>query len=110
MVAPELAVPGKTTAVLVTLHGPTRPVNITLRLMGDGAEELNQQLVETTQEITGIRDKVNLRPRPYSRVLENDNFRVLNQVLDVWLFCGRVLIFRVIYYLFSITTITNLII
>lgn len=55
VVAPELAVPGKTTAVLVTLHGPTSvlPVNVTLRLLGDGAEELNQQLVETTQEIRG---------------------------------------------------------
>ncbi|GLV31990.1 hypothetical protein CBL_07750 [Carabus blaptoides fortunei] len=51
VVAPELAVPGKTTAVLVTLHGPLIPVNVTLRLLGDGAEELNQQLVETTQEI-----------------------------------------------------------
>lgn len=51
--APELGIPGKTTAVLVTLHGPTKPVNVTIRLLGDGAEELNQQLVETTEEITG---------------------------------------------------------
>lgn len=99
--APELAVPGKTTAVLVTLHGPTKPVNITLRLLGDGAEELNQQLVETTQEITGkskertfywsnrvkivygLRDKVsNCIPltsrKPYSKHLRQ-LYTVLNQ-------------------------------
>ena len=53
--APELAVPGKTTAVLVTLHGPTslRPLNVTLRLLPDAQKGTNQQLVETTQEIRG---------------------------------------------------------
>lgn len=52
--APELAIPGKTTAVLVTLQGPRRPVNVTLRLVGDAAEELNQVLLQSVQEITGI--------------------------------------------------------
>lgn len=44
--------------MLVTLHGPTSflPVNVTLRLLGDGAEEMNQQLIETTQEIRGKRN------------------------------------------------------
>lgn len=54
VVAPELAIPGKTTAVLVTLQGPRRPVNVTLRLVGDAAEELNQVLLQSVQEITGI--------------------------------------------------------
>ncbi|XP_044258121.1 C3 and PZP-like alpha-2-macroglobulin domain-containing protein 8 [Tribolium madens] len=55
VVAPELAVPGKTTAVLVTLHGPTslRPLNVTLRLLPDAQKGTTQQLVETTQEIRG---------------------------------------------------------
>lgn len=55
MVAPELAVPGKTTAVLVTLHGPTsfQPLNVTLRLHPDPREASNQQAIETTQEIRG---------------------------------------------------------
>ncbi|KAF5294661.1 hypothetical protein FQA39_LY02793 [Lamprigera yunnana] len=56
VVAPELAVPGKTTAVLVTLHGPTsvRSLNVTLRLLQDPSEENNfQQPIETTQEIKG---------------------------------------------------------
>lgn len=56
MVAPELAVPGKTTAVLVTLHGPTslRPLNVTLKLLQDPEdEESTQQPIETTQEIKG---------------------------------------------------------
>lgn len=54
--APELAVPGKTTAILVTLHGPTslRPLNVTLRLLQDPSDEdSNQQPIETTQEIKG---------------------------------------------------------
>ncbi|KAF5292759.1 hypothetical protein FQR65_LT11167 [Abscondita terminalis] len=56
VVAPELAVPGKTTAVLITLHGPTtvRPLNVTLRLLQDSTEEnIFQQTIETTQEIKG---------------------------------------------------------
>ncbi|KAK4883016.1 hypothetical protein RN001_006335 [Aquatica leii] len=54
VVAPELAVPGKTTAVLVTLHGPTsvRPLNVTLRLIQDSLNEnAFQEPIETTQEI-----------------------------------------------------------
>lgn len=53
--APELAVPGKTTAVLVTLHGPTslQPLNVTLRLLSAAQRGADQQLVETTQEIRG---------------------------------------------------------
>nr|CAD7196835.1 unnamed protein product [Timema douglasi] len=59
VVAPELAVPGKTTAVLVTLHGPQRahPLNVTLRLVSDRAEEMTQLLLETSQEITGGVDR-----------------------------------------------------
>ncbi|XP_031332513.1 C3 and PZP-like alpha-2-macroglobulin domain-containing protein 8 isoform X2 [Photinus pyralis] len=56
VVAPELAVPGKTTAVFVTLHGPTsvRPLNVTLRLSQDSSDEDSfRQPIETTQEIKG---------------------------------------------------------
>lgn len=55
VVAPELAVPGKTTAVLVTLHGPTsfQPLNVTLKLYPDPLNGSNQPPIETTQEITG---------------------------------------------------------
>lgn len=53
--APELAVPGKTTAVLVTLHGPSsvRPLNVTLRLVPDDPDVSGTKVVETTQEIRG---------------------------------------------------------
>lgn len=53
--APELAVPGKTTAVLVTLHGPAslQPLNVTLKLLPDGGDAAGGHLVETTQEIKG---------------------------------------------------------
>lgn len=54
--APELAVPGKTTAVLITLHGPTslRPLNVTLKLTPDANNENdNQRSIEITQEIKG---------------------------------------------------------
>lgn len=50
---PEVGVPGKATAVLVTLHGKTNPVNVTLRLLADQAEELDRQVAIVTQEITG---------------------------------------------------------
>lgn len=55
VVAPELAVPGKTTAVLVTLHGPKsfQPLNVTLKLYPDPADGPNREPVETTQEIRG---------------------------------------------------------
>lgn len=58
MVAPELAVPGKTTAVLVTLHGPVerQPLNVSLKLLPDGKGDGNeepQHLLETVQEING---------------------------------------------------------
>lgn len=58
MVAPELAVPGKTTAVLVTLHGPAgkQPLNVSLKLVPDGKAHNNEQsqiLLETIQEIKG---------------------------------------------------------
>lgn len=58
MVAPELAVPGKTTAVLVTLHGPagSQPLNVSLKLLpdkkADGIEE-PQHVLETVQEVKG---------------------------------------------------------
>lgn len=65
MVAPELAVPGKTTAVLITLHGPAslQPLNVTLRLLPDPAQDFSEDgpstlandvpLVIATQEIKG---------------------------------------------------------
>ncbi|XP_066993511.2 C3 and PZP-like alpha-2-macroglobulin domain-containing protein 8 [Anabrus simplex] len=55
VVAPELAVPGKTTAVLITLHGASRrqPLNVTLRLVSDRVEEVTQVLAQTTREIRG---------------------------------------------------------
>ncbi|GJQ69182.1 hypothetical protein Trydic_g6336 [Trypoxylus dichotomus] len=55
IVAPELAVPGKTTAVLITLHGPasSQPLNVTLRLIPDQGLESGQIPVETTVEIKG---------------------------------------------------------
>ncbi|XP_017768170.1 PREDICTED: uncharacterized protein LOC108556530, partial [Nicrophorus vespilloides] len=56
VVAPELAVPGKTTAVLVTLHGPAslQPLNVTVRLLADPAEDVQRDhIIETTQEIKG---------------------------------------------------------
>lgn len=55
VVAPELAVPGKTTAVLITLHGPasSEPLNVTLRLIPDQGLEAGQVPVETAQEIRG---------------------------------------------------------
>lgn len=58
MVAPELAVPGKTTAVLITLHGPAgrQPLNVSLKLLPDDKADGNgqsQHLLETIQEIKG---------------------------------------------------------
>lgn len=56
MVAPELAAPGKTTAVLVTLHGPAslQPLNVTLRLISDPSESgIERRAAETTTEIRG---------------------------------------------------------
>ncbi|KAK9879292.1 hypothetical protein WA026_004143 [Henosepilachna vigintioctopunctata] len=55
VVAPELAVPGKTTAVLVTLHGPAslQPLNVTLKLVADSLDKTNRNVVETTAEIRG---------------------------------------------------------
>lgn len=57
VVAPELAVPGKTTAVFVTLHGPKglQPLNVSLQLTRESEdEETSATVIETTQEITGM--------------------------------------------------------
>lgn len=55
VVTPELAAPGRTTAVLVTLHGPdaTQATNVTLRLVSDRVEEVTQLLAEVSREIRG---------------------------------------------------------
>ncbi|XP_044761651.1 C3 and PZP-like alpha-2-macroglobulin domain-containing protein 8 [Coccinella septempunctata] len=55
VVAPELAAPGKTTAVLVTLHGPAslQPLNVTLKLIPDPLENEESRITETTIEIRG---------------------------------------------------------
>jgi hypothetical protein len=55
VVTPELAAPGRTTAVLVTLHGPdaSQAANVTLRLVSDRVEEVTQLLAEVSQEIRG---------------------------------------------------------
>jgi len=55
VVTPEVAAPGRTTAVLVTLHGPdaTQATNVTLRLVSDRVEEVTQLLAEVSQEIRG---------------------------------------------------------
>lgn len=58
MVASELVVPGKTTAVFITLNnlsGPKQPLNVTLRLLtnGLGVDDSSSMLVEITQEIAG---------------------------------------------------------
>jgi hypothetical protein len=55
VVTPQLAAPGRTTAVLVTLHGPdaSRATNVTLRLVSDRVEEVTQLLAEVSQEIRG---------------------------------------------------------
>lgn len=58
MVAPEVAVPGKTTAVLVTLHGrasdgPLDPLNVTVRLETQDAENGVKLLTTASQMITG---------------------------------------------------------
>ncbi|KAJ9599486.1 hypothetical protein L9F63_010018, partial [Diploptera punctata] len=53
VVTPEVAAPGRVTAVLVTLHGSEslQPVNVTLRLVSDRVEEVTQLLSEVSQEI-----------------------------------------------------------
>ena len=55
MVTPQVAAPGRVTAVLVTLHGPesSQPVNVTLRLVSDRVEEVTQLISEVSQEIKG---------------------------------------------------------
>nr|XP_022903768.1 C3 and PZP-like alpha-2-macroglobulin domain-containing protein 8 [Onthophagus taurus] len=52
IVAPELAVPGKTTAIFVTFQGPlsVEPVNVTIKLEPED-EESTQEPIETVQEI-----------------------------------------------------------
>lgn len=52
---PEVAAPGRTTAVLVTLHGTyaSQATNVTLRLVSDRVEEVTQLLAEVSQEIRG---------------------------------------------------------
>jgi hypothetical protein len=54
-VTPEVAAPGRTTAVLVTLHGAdaSQVTNVTLRLISDRVEEMTQILAEVSQEIRG---------------------------------------------------------
>lgn len=57
MVAPEVAVPGKTTAVLVTLHGRAGdeldPLNVTVRLETQDADNDVKLLTTASQMITG---------------------------------------------------------
>jgi hypothetical protein len=55
VVTPEVAAPGRTTAVLVTLHGTdaSQATNVTLRLVSDRVEEVTQILAEVSQEIRG---------------------------------------------------------
>lgn len=52
---PEVAAPGRTTAVFVTLHGTeaSQATNVTLRLVSDRVEEVTQLLAEVSQEIRG---------------------------------------------------------
>jgi hypothetical protein len=54
-VTPEVAAPGRTTAVLVSLHGTdaSQATNVTLRLVSDRVEEVTQLLAEVSQEIRG---------------------------------------------------------
>ncbi|CAG9787114.1 unnamed protein product [Diatraea saccharalis] len=57
VVAPEVAVPGKTTAVLVTLHGrageePLDPLNVTVRLETQDADNDVKLLTTASQMIT----------------------------------------------------------
>jgi hypothetical protein len=54
-VAPEVAAPGRTTAVLVTVHGAdaSQTTNVTLRLVSDRVEEATQILMEVSKEIRG---------------------------------------------------------
>ncbi|CAH2211016.1 jg3191 [Pararge aegeria aegeria] len=59
VVAPEVAVPGKTTAVLVTLHGSAdngtlEPLNVTVRLETQDADNDVKLLTTASQMITGI--------------------------------------------------------
>lgn len=58
VVAPEVAVPGKTTAVLVTLHGRAGnetldPLNVTVRLETQDADNGVKLLTTASQMITG---------------------------------------------------------
>ncbi|XP_050305510.1 C3 and PZP-like alpha-2-macroglobulin domain-containing protein 8 [Anthonomus grandis grandis] len=61
VVTSELVVPGKTTAVFITLNNPSvpkQPLNVTLRLLSNGPplnsnDNGNPVLIETTQEIIG---------------------------------------------------------
>lgn len=57
VVAPEVAVPGKTTAVLVTLHGraegPLDPLNVTVRLETQDDDNDVKLLTTASQMITG---------------------------------------------------------
>lgn len=58
VVAPEVAVPGKTTAVLVTLHGrasdgPLDPLNVTVRLETQDADNDVKLLTSASQMVTG---------------------------------------------------------
>lgn len=56
--APEVAVPGKTTAILVTLHGRAGdetldPLNVTVRLETQDADNDVKLLTTASQMITG---------------------------------------------------------
>lgn len=56
--APEVAVPGKTTAVLVTIHGRAsdeamQPLNVTVRLEAQDAENDVKLLASASQMVTG---------------------------------------------------------
>lgn len=57
--APEVAVPGKTTAILVTLHGRAGdtnldPLNVTVRLETQDADNDVKLLTSASQMITGM--------------------------------------------------------
>lgn len=93
MVAPELAVPGKTTAVLITLHGPAslQPLNVTLRLIPDQGLENGQIPVETTLEIKGeclkfVRFAINLMDLLF-RYAGNDKYNTMLEYIHARGWC-----------------------
>ncbi|GLH15631.1 Protein of unknown function [Gryllus bimaculatus] len=51
LVAPAVAAPGRTTAVLVSLRGAAAPVNVSLRLVSDRVEEATQLLASAQHTV-----------------------------------------------------------